>query len=91
MRCYCKIKKIESLVEVGAEATKSTKEAGEKTDVIIYNGIIITACQRGILGKEGVIKGVKKESIVIGISTVGPMITREVSQKSLSPGFAERQ
>lgn len=79
--------RVESLVALGAEAAKSAKQVAEKTDVIITMVPSSPHVREVVLGKEGIIEGAKKESIVIDMSTIDPMTSRELSRKLLDKGI----
>ena len=79
--------RVESLVALGAEAAKSAKQVAEKTDVMITMVPSSPHVREVVLGKEGIIEGAKKESIVIDMSTIDPMTSRELSKKLLDKGI----
>jgi 3-hydroxyisobutyrate dehydrogenase len=72
--------RMEGIVEQGAKAARSAKEVAEHSDVIITMVPASKDVREAILGKEGVIEGVKRGSVVIDMSTIDPMTTREVSR-----------
>jgi len=71
--------KTEAIVKEGAEPARSSKEVAEKSEVIITMVLSSPHVREVILGKGGIIEGVKKGSIVIDMSTIDPMTTREIS------------
>ena len=75
--------KMKPLVEVGAEEGESCKSVAEKSEVIITMLPSSPHVREAILGNEGVIEGVKQGSIVIDMSTIDPVTTREI-EKELS-------
>ena len=72
--------KMQPIIELGAEAGKSCRDVAEKTDVVITMVPAPPHVREAILGKEGVIEGAQKGSIVIDMSTIDPMTSREVSE-----------
>ena len=72
--------RVETAVEEGAEAARSSREVAEKSDIIVTMVPSSPHVREVILGKEGVLEGVKGGSIVIDMSTIDPVTTREISQ-----------
>lgn len=72
--------RVEAAVKEGAEAGRSSKEVAEKSDVIITIVPSSPHVREVILGKKGVLEGVRKGSIVIDMSTIDPVTTREISR-----------
>jgi len=71
---------MEASVNLGAEAARSSKEVAERSEVIITMVPSSPHVREVILGKEGVIEGVKKGSVVIDMSTIDPLTTREIAR-----------
>lgn len=78
--------RMEASVKLGAEAAKSSKEVAERSDVIITMVPSSPHVREVILGKGGVIEGVKKGSIVMDMSTIDPLTTREIAKILLDKG-----
>jgi len=72
--------RMEAVVKEGAEAARSSKEVAEKSDVVITIVPSSPHVREVILGKEGVLEGVRKGSIVIDMSTIDPVTSREISK-----------
>jgi 2-hydroxy-3-oxopropionate reductase len=72
--------RVEAAVKEGAEAASSSKDVAEKSDVIITIVPSSPHVREVILGKGGVLEGVRKGSIVIDMSTIDPVTTREISK-----------
>lgn len=73
--------KVEPLVKAGANVAKSPKEVAEQSDIVID---IVTDSQdveEVLLGPSGVIHGVKPGTIVIDMSTISPIRTREIAAR----------
>ena len=70
--------RVEAVVKQGAEAVTSSKEVAERADVIITMLPSSPHVREVILGAEGVIEGVTKGAIVIDMSTIDPVTTREI-------------
>ncbi|KUO50826.1 MAG: 2-hydroxy-3-oxopropionate reductase [Desulfitibacter sp. BRH_c19] len=73
-------KPIEELVKAGAEAGSSPKEVASRTDVIITMLPNSPEVKEVILGESGVIEGAKNGSIVIDMSSIAPLVSREIEQ-----------
>lgn len=69
---------VEELVALGAEAANSPKEVAEKTDVIVTmlpnSPQVLQIC----LGENGIIEGAKEGQVVIDMSSIDPLKSREV-------------
>ncbi|MCK5552601.1 MAG: NAD-binding protein [Deltaproteobacteria bacterium] len=72
--------RMDPVVKEGAEAARSSKDVAEKSDVIITIVPSSPQVREVILGKEGVLEGVREGSIVIDMSTIDPVTTREISK-----------
>ena len=72
--------RMEASVKLGADATRSSKEVAERSDVIIIIVPSSPHVREVILGKGGVIEGVKRGSVVIDMSTIDPLTTREIAR-----------
>jgi len=72
--------KMQPLLELGAEPGESAKHVAQKTDVVITMVPSSSHVKEAILGRGGVLDGVNKGSIVIDMSTIDPMTTREVAE-----------
>lgn len=74
-------KGLDQLVDFGATRAKCPKEVAERSDIIITMLPSSPHVREVILGEEGVIKGVRKGSMVIDMSTIDPVTTRDISAK----------
>jgi len=78
--------KTKALVEAGAKAATSPKEVAQESDIVID---IVTDSQdveMVLLGKNGVIEGARPGTIVIDMSTISPIKTREIASKLKEKG-----
>ena len=71
--------RVESVAKQGAETATSCKKVAERSDVIITMLPSSPHVREAILGTEGVIEGVKRGSVVIDMSTIDPVTTREIA------------
>ncbi|WP_040906777.1 2-hydroxy-3-oxopropionate reductase [Youngiibacter fragilis] len=70
---------VAELVALGAESAETAKEVAEKTDIIVTmlpnSPHVKTVC----LGENGISSGAKAGTIVIDMSSIAPLASREVS------------
>jgi 3-hydroxyisobutyrate dehydrogenase len=74
------------VVEGGGIPASSCKEVAEKSEVIITMLPSSPNVKGAILGDGGVIEGVRQGVIVIDMSTIDPITTREIEEKLASRG-----
>jgi 2-hydroxy-3-oxopropionate reductase len=65
----------------GAVACRSSKEVAEKSDIIILMVPDTPDVEQVLFGREGVAEGVKKGSVVVDMSSISPIATKEFSEK----------
>jgi len=79
------VSRTEPIVKAGADVAKSPKDVAEKSDIVIDMVTDSKDVEEVLLGPNGVINGVKPGTIVIDMSTISPIRTREMASR-----FAER-
>lgn len=72
--------RVETLVKLGAQAAKTPKEAVENSDVVITIVQSSPQVREVVLGQNGVVEGVKEGQIVIDMSTIDPVTTKDVAE-----------
>jgi 2-hydroxy-3-oxopropionate reductase len=72
---------VEEVVAAGAAAADSPKAVAEQTDVIITMLPNSPHVKTVILGENGVIEGAKSGSVVIDMSSIAPLASREVAKE----------
>ncbi len=77
----------EPIVKAGAKLAKTPKEVAEKSDVVISIVTDSIDVEEVLLGTNGVIHGVKPGMIVIDMSTISPIRTREIAAKFKEKGI----
>lgn len=77
---------VEELVTAGAIGVNTSKEVAEQADVIITMLPNSPQVKEVILGKDGVIEGVKSGSIVIDMSSIAPLASQEISAELAKKG-----
>jgi 2-hydroxy-3-oxopropionate reductase len=79
-------KAVEEVVAAGAQAAKSPKEAAEQAETIITMLPNSPHVKEVILGEGGVIEGVKRGSIVIDMSSIAPLVSRQIAGELAKKG-----
>jgi 2-hydroxy-3-oxopropionate reductase len=70
---------MEPLKTMGAEMATSCKEVAEKCPVVITMLPASAHVKEAVLGKMGVGEGIQRGSVLIDMSTIDPMTTREIA------------
>ncbi|HIE41162.1 MAG TPA: NAD(P)-dependent oxidoreductase, partial [Candidatus Aenigmarchaeota archaeon] len=73
--------KVKAIIDAGGKEGISPKEVAENSDIIITIVSDTPDVKEVILGKSGVIAGVKEGSVVIDMSTISPSVTKEIAAK----------
>ena len=77
-------KPLEELKEMGAGVGRSSKDVAGQSEVVITMLPNSEDVEKAILGEDGVMGGIKGESIVIDMSTIDPSASRRISQTLLT-------
>lgn len=77
---------VRELVSLGAEEGFSPKDVAERTDIIITMLPDSPQVKEVILGKDGVLEGAKKGSIIIDMSSIAPAVSKEIAVKAEERG-----
>jgi len=72
---------LNELVGMGAERGYSPKDVAEKTRIIITMLPDSPQVKEVVFGKDGIIEGVKEGSILLDMSSIAPLISREIACK----------
>ena len=78
---------VEELKQAGAEVGISPKDVASKTNIIITMLPNSPQVKAVVLGKDGVIEGAQKGSIVVDMSSIAPLVSREVSEALAQKGI----
>src|SRR4051794_11258724 len=70
---------IEEVVGYGAREAASPRVVAEQWDVITTMAPAPPAVRQVIRGEEGIIHGVKRDAVVVDMSTIPPAVTREIA------------
>ena len=77
---------VRELAAKGAVACTSGKEVAQKSDVIIIMVPDTPDVEAVLFGKDGVADGIRAGSIVVDMSSISPIATKEFSQKLSTSG-----
>jgi len=80
--------KAEALAQAGARKASSPRQVAEECPVVISIVSDSPDAIEVILGRNGVIQGVKPGSVVIDMSTISPLATREIAARLKEKGAA---
>jgi 2-hydroxy-3-oxopropionate reductase len=72
---------VDELVSLGAEKGASPKEVANNCEIIITMLPDSPHVKEVVLGKNGLIEGLKAGSVFIDMSSISPIVSRELSQK----------
>ncbi|MGQ9759872.1 MAG: NAD(P)-dependent oxidoreductase [Candidatus Methanomethylicaceae archaeon] len=73
-------KPVEELASLGAESASSSREVAERSDVVITMLPDSPDVKEVILGKDGVMEGVRPGMVVIDMSTISPKVSVEIAK-----------
>jgi 2-hydroxy-3-oxopropionate reductase len=74
--------KIDELVDAGAKAGSSNKDVAEKSEIIITMLPNSPEVKEAVLGKDGILDGARPGSILIDMSSIAPLASKEVSERA---------
>ena len=74
--------KAEELAGDGAEVAGSPKEVAEQSDIIITMLPDSPQVEEVLAGEGGVFEGVREGALVVDMSTISPVVTRELAQRA---------
>jgi len=71
---------LDEIVAYGAERGTSPKNVAENCDIVITMLPNSPDVKKAVLGEKGVIEGVRKGQVVIDMSSIAPLVSREVAK-----------
>ncbi len=77
---------VEELATKGAVVCSHSKEVAQKSDVIFIMVPDTPDVEAVLFGKDGVAEGVRSGSIVVDMSSISPIATKEFAKKLAAPG-----
>jgi len=75
------LESVKELASKGAVACSSSKEVAQKSDIIIIMVPDTPDVENVLFGKDGVAEGVRSSSIVVDMSSISPIATKEFAKK----------
>jgi 3-hydroxyisobutyrate dehydrogenase len=72
--------RMEPLKAMGAHGASSCREVAEKCPLVITILPASTHVREAVLGKAGVAEGIQKDSVLIDMSTIDPITTRDIAR-----------
>ena len=72
---------VEELVKAGASSAHSSREVAEQTDVVIIMVPDSPEVKEVVLGRNGLLEGVKAGSVVIDMSSINPLVSQEIARE----------
>lgn len=76
------------IVDYGAEKANSCREVAENCDLILTMLPNSPEVREVVLGKDGVIEGVREGQVLIDMSSIAPLVSQEVAAKLEKKGVA---
>ena len=80
-------KAVEEVAAVGAKAGKSCCDVASKSEVIITMLPNSPDVKEAVLGKDGILDGAKPGSILIDMSSIAPLVSKEVAAEAAAKGL----
>ncbi|RXJ80184.1 2-hydroxy-3-oxopropionate reductase [Arcobacter sp. F2176] len=77
---------VKELVALGASSAQSAKEVAQQVDVLITMLPNSPQVKEVVLGKNGVIDGIKEGTVVIDMSSIAPLASQEISAQLSKKG-----
>jgi len=77
---------VQEIASRGAVACSNCKEVAQKSDIIIIMVPDTPDVEAVLFGKDGVAEGIKAGSIVVDMSSISPIATKEFAQKLAAMG-----
>jgi 2-hydroxy-3-oxopropionate reductase len=79
-------KALDEIVAHGGERGTSPKNVAEKSDIVITMLPNSPDVKAAVLGENGIIEGVKEGQILIDMSSIAPLVSREIAQELATKG-----
>lgn len=70
---------VKEVVDVGAEEGNSSRDVAAKTDIILTMLPNSPHVKEVILGKDSIIEGIKPGSVIIDLSSIAPLVSKEIA------------
>jgi len=77
---------VEEVVAAGAKACKSAKDVAAQSEIVITMLPNSPDVKKAVLGKDGVLEGAKPGLILIDMSSIAPLVSKEVAAEAQKKG-----
>jgi 2-hydroxy-3-oxopropionate reductase len=77
---------LEEIVSYGAKRSSSCKEVASQCDIIITMLPKSPEVKEAVLGKDGIIEGVKKGQVLVDMSSITPLASQELAKELAKEG-----
>jgi len=77
---------VEDVVGAGAEAGSSSKDVAAKSEIVITMLPNSPEVKDVVLGENGVLEGAKRGTILIDMSSIAPLASKEIAEKAKDKG-----
>ena len=77
---------VEELASEGATRVSSSKEAAQRTEIIITMLPDSADSERAILGEDGVLEGAQEGSIIVDMSSIAPLVSQRIAAEAAKKG-----
>ena len=77
---------VDEVVAAGATAAATAKAVAEQSDIIITMLPNSPQVKTVVLGENGIIEGAKPGAVVVDMSSIAPLVSREVAEKLAAKG-----
>lgn len=77
---------VKALTDAGAEKGESSADVASKTEVVITMLPNSPHVKEAVLGKNGVLEGAKPGTILVDMSSIAPLASKEISEKAAEKG-----
>jgi 2-hydroxy-3-oxopropionate reductase len=78
--------RIDDVVEAGAKTGSSSKDVAEKSEVVITMLPNSPEVKEAVLGNNGVLDGARPGTVLIDMSSIAPLASKEVAEKAKEKG-----
>lgn len=78
--------KVKDVVKAGAQAGSSSKDVAAKSELVITMLPNSPEVKEAVLGPDGVLEGAKSGTVLIDMSSIAPLASKEVAEKAKEKG-----
>jgi len=78
--------KVQDVVKAGAQAGSSSKDVAAKSELVITMLPNSPEVKEAVLGPDGVLEGAKPGTVLIDMSSIAPLASKEVAEKAKGKG-----